>query len=72
MKTMEEEGIGVRSLAHNTLRIERHAKASRWGLGWVTSESTIYTDLHNPNNKLVSAWLEHFWCMGKPCAYTNS
>jgi hypothetical protein len=38
----------------------------------MTSESIIYTDLHNPNNKLVNAWLEHFWCTNKPWAYTNS
>jgi hypothetical protein len=31
-----------------------------------------HTDLHKPNNKLVSAYLEHLWCMDKPCANTNS
>jgi hypothetical protein len=35
-------------------------------LGRMTSKSTIHIDLHKPNNKLVSAWLEHFWCMDKP------
>ncbi len=31
----------------------------------------IHTYLHKPNNKLVSAWLEHFWCTYEPWAYTN-
>jgi len=43
-----------------------------WGLGQVTSKSIIHNNLHKPNNKLVSAWLEHFWCMDKPWTYTNS
>jgi hypothetical protein len=38
----------------------------------VTSGSIIETDLHKPNNKLVSAWLKHFWCMDEPRAYTDS
>jgi hypothetical protein len=29
-------------------------------------------DLHKPNNKLVSAWLEHFWCMNKTRTHTDS
>ncbi len=32
------------------------------GLGQATSGSIIHVDLHKPNNKLVSAELEHFWC----------
>ncbi len=28
----------------------------------IRSESITRTDLHNLNNKLVNAWLEHFWC----------
>jgi hypothetical protein len=31
-----------------------HAGALRWGLTQVTSESIIHTNLHKPNNKLVS------------------
>jgi hypothetical protein len=43
-----------------------------WELGRVTSKSIIHTNLHSPNNKLVSAWLEHFWCMDEPRAYMDS
>ncbi len=67
-----EEGIGVRSFACSTLRVEGCAKALGWGLRQVTSESIIHINLHKLNNKLVSAWLEHFWCTNKPRAYTNS
>jgi hypothetical protein len=28
--------------------------------------------MHKPNNKLVNAWLGHFWCTDKPWTYTNS
>jgi hypothetical protein len=28
-------------------------------------------DLHKLNNKLVSVWLEHFWCMDEPRGYTD-
>ncbi len=55
VKTMEGKGIGVRSLACNTLGIEGRAGAPRWGLGRLTSNSIIHIDLHKPNNKLVSA-----------------
>jgi hypothetical protein len=48
------------------------AKTSRWGLRQVTSRSIIHMDLHIPNNKLVSAWLEHFWCTNEPRAYMDS
>jgi hypothetical protein len=41
-------------------------------LGRVTSGSIIHADLHKPNNKLVSAKLEHFWCTDKPRANTDS
>jgi hypothetical protein len=40
--------------------------SSRMGLGRVTSGSIIHTDLHKPNNKLVSTKLEHFWCTDEP------
>ncbi len=42
------------SLARNTLKVEGHARALGWGLRSVTSTSIIHTDLHKPNNKLVS------------------
>ncbi len=28
-------------------------------------------DLNKPNNKLVNAYLEHFWCMDEPQANTD-
>jgi hypothetical protein len=71
VKIMEKK-VGVHSLARNILGVEGHVRAPGWGLGQVTSMSIIDTNLHKPNNKLVSAWLEHFWCMDKPWAYTDS
>jgi hypothetical protein len=32
----------------------------------MTSRSIIHIDLHKPNNKLVSAQFEHFWCIDEP------
>jgi hypothetical protein len=37
------------------LGVEGCVAALGWGLGWVTSESIIHTDLHKPNNKLINA-----------------
>jgi len=71
VKTVEK-GVGICSLARNILGVEVRAQTPRWGLGRMTSESIIHMDLHSPNNKLVSAWLEHFWCTYEPRAYTNS
>jgi hypothetical protein len=31
-----------------------------------------YTNLHKPNNKLVNAYLERFWCINEPRANTDS
>jgi hypothetical protein len=45
------------------LGVEGHVGAPGWGLGRLTSNSIIHTDLHKPNNELVSAYLEHFWCI---------
>jgi hypothetical protein len=55
----------VHSLIRNILGVERRVEALRWGLGRVTNKSITHMDLHKPNNKLISAYLEHFWCMGK-------
>ncbi len=55
VKTVEGERIGAHSLVRITLGVEGHAKAPRWGLGRMTSKSITHTDLHKPNNKLVSA-----------------
>jgi hypothetical protein len=54
VKIIEGEGVGVCSLAHNTLGVEGYVGASGWGL---TSKSITHTDLHKLNNKLVSAQL---------------
>jgi hypothetical protein len=48
------EKVGVRSLAHNISRVEGCGGAPGWGLGRLTSKLITYTDLHKPNNKLVS------------------
>ncbi len=55
VKTIEGEGVGARSLACSTLGVEGHAGVSGWGLRRLTSNSITHTDLHKPNNKLVSA-----------------
>jgi hypothetical protein len=66
------EGIRIRSLAHSTSRVGGRVGILGWGLGQMTSGLIIPMNLHKPNNKLVSAWLEHFWCMDKPHAYMDS
>jgi hypothetical protein len=48
-------GIGVCSLTRSTLGVEGHVGAPGWGLKQVTRGSIIHTNLHKPNNKLVSA-----------------
>jgi hypothetical protein len=55
----------MRSLTSNTSKIEGHVRASGWGLGQMTSKLIIHKNLHNPN-KLVNAWMEHFWCTNEP------
>jgi hypothetical protein len=42
-------------MARNILGVEGHARALGWRLRRATSGSIIHTDLHKPNNKLVSA-----------------
>jgi hypothetical protein len=42
-------------LARSTSRVEGRVGAPRWGIGRLTSNSLTHTDLHKPNNKLVSA-----------------
>jgi len=54
------------------LGVEGHVGVSGWGLGRVTSGLIIHMNLHKLNNKLVNAWLEQFWCMDNPRAYTGS
>ncbi len=55
MKTVEEKRVGVRSLTRNTYGVRRACWAPKWGLERVTNESTIHTNLHKLNNKLVRA-----------------
>jgi hypothetical protein len=50
-----EGGVEVRSLAHNTSRVEGHARALGWGLERLISNSITHMDMHKPNNKLVNA-----------------
>jgi hypothetical protein len=42
------------------------------GLGRLTSTSITHIDLHKLNNKLVSAYLEHFWCKNESRANLDS
>ncbi len=64
--TRKGEGVGARSLVHNTLGVEGCVGAPRWGLGISTSKSITHTYLHKPNNKLLvhswntfGAWTNH-------------
>jgi hypothetical protein len=47
--------VGVRPLARNTSRVKGCVGAPGWGIGRLTSNLIIHMDLHEPNNKLVSA-----------------
>jgi hypothetical protein len=51
----EGKGVGAHSLVRNSLGVEGHVGALRWGLKRVTSKSITHTNLHKPNSKLVSA-----------------
>jgi len=72
VEIVEKKGVGVRSLACKISRVKGHAGILGWGLRRVTSRSIIHTVLQKLNNKLVSVWLEHFWCTHEPQTYTNS
>jgi hypothetical protein len=67
-----KEGVRACSLVHITLGVHGRAKASGWGLGWLTNKSITHMDLHKPNNKLVNAKLKHFWCTNEPRANMDS
>jgi hypothetical protein len=66
VKTTKGKGVGERSLAHNTSRVEGCVGAPGWGLERMTNNSITHTNLHKLNNKLVSAQLEHFLYTEKP------
>jgi hypothetical protein len=72
VEIVKGKGVGVRPLVRSTLEVKGCAGAPRWGLRQMTSKLIIYTNLHKPNNKLVSVWLEHFWCTNEPRAYMDS
>ncbi len=55
VKITEGEGIGTHSLACNTSGVKRRAGVLGWGLRRLTSKSITHTDMHKPNNKLISA-----------------
>jgi len=55
VKTMEGEGVGAWFLACSTSKVKGRARTPEWGLGRLTNNSITQTDLHKPNNKLVSA-----------------
>ncbi len=57
VKTTKGEGVGAHSLVRSTSGVEGCVGASGWGLGRLTSNSITHTDLHKPNNKLVSVQL---------------
>ncbi len=72
MKTAGGEGVEARSLVHDISGVEGCARALGWGLGRLTNNLIIHTNLYKPNNKLVNAWLEHLWCMDEPQADTDT
>jgi hypothetical protein len=47
VKTTEKERIGVHSLAHNTLGVERCVRALGCGLGRLTTKSITHMDYTN-------------------------
>jgi hypothetical protein len=55
VKIAKGKRVGVQSMACNISGVEGRARAWGWGLGRLTSNSIIHTNLHKPNNKLVSA-----------------
>jgi hypothetical protein len=71
VKTTKEKGVGVCFLTHSISGVDGRVKALGWGLRQVISGLIIHIGLHKPNNKLVSAYLNDFWCTDEPHAYTN-
>ncbi len=55
VKTLKGEGVGACSLTRNTLGVKGRVGAPRSKLGRLTRKSITHTDMHKPNNKLVSA-----------------
>jgi len=65
VKTTEGKIVGAHFLAYIILGVEGRAGVPGWGLRRLTSKSITHIDLHKLKNKLVSAYLEHFWCKDK-------
>jgi len=67
-----KEKNSKRRRSQGALLGSQHFEAKRvcWnfgmGLSKLTSKSLTHTDLHKPNNRLVSAKMEHLWCTDKP------
>ncbi len=72
VKTTEGKIVGAHFLAYIILGVEGRDGVPGWGLRRLTSKSITHIDLHKLNNKLVSAYLEHFWCKDKSWANTDS
>jgi hypothetical protein len=60
--TTEESRVGAHSLAHNNFGGKRACWSSGMGLGRMINIYSFTRTCTKPNNKLVSALLEHFWC----------
>ncbi len=50
VKTLEGERVRACSLTRSTLGVKGCVKALGWGLGKLTNNSIIHTDLHKLNN----------------------
>ncbi len=72
MKTTKRLRVGACSLVHNTSRVHGHVGALEWELGRMTNGSIVHMHMHKPNNKLVNAYLKHFWCTDEPWANMDS
>jgi hypothetical protein len=65
VKTTKESGVGAHSLLRNILGGGGWRGMPKLQDGTRKNEKHLFTpiDLHTkPNNKLVSALLQHFWC----------
>jgi hypothetical protein len=54
VKTLEGKGVGAHSLVRNTSKVKGHVGALGQGIGRLLNKTITHTDLHKPNNKLVS------------------
>jgi len=72
VKITERKGVRACSLVRSTSGATRRAGILGWGVGTLTNTSIIHKNLDKPNNKLVNAYLGHFWCTNEPRVNTNS